>query len=1143
MQLLGKMLGDPNKKELKTIQPLVDEINELEEDMQQLSDEELAAQTDEFRAQLALHLKGGLVLEDELLKLFHEALNAVEPLAEKCSDEQLRAAITEHRQEIERRRDPEYTLRDHLRDTLSDCFEKSYDSLSLVLNTLRVSRAMDLAEETQEWPDEAESPRQATLALLKKSEPVLEEIDDDLLDESFQKAWPGFEEARKAAPDKEEGADERLESLLSGILLRLQSEIVALRAEQMDELLPEMAKRYRDGKTLEDLLPEAFAVVREAGRRVIGMRHYDVQLIGGIVLHQGKIAEMKTGEGKTLVATLPCYLNALTGKGVHVVTVNDYLAHRDAEWMGKIHRFLGLTVGVIVNAVQPQTSERRDAYLADITYGTNNEFGFDYLRDNMVSSLDQTVQRELNFAIVDEVDNILIDEARTPLIISGAGQESTDMYAKFARWATRLKIEDDYTVEEKTRTVILTDSGITKLEQMAGVKNIYEENSDLPRYMENAIKAQVIFQRDKDYIVKNGEVIIVDEFTGRQMPGRRYSEGLHQAIEAKEGVTVQRENHTLATITFQNFFRLYNKLAGMTGTAITEAEELNKIYTLDVVAIPTNMPMIRVDQADYIYRTAEGKYDALIEEIKRRHELGQPVLVGTTSVEISEYLSHKLEMQGIEHNVLNAKHHEREAQIVAQAGRSGAVTIATNMAGRGTDILLGGNPEGYFESILRKHTENVDFIREMPETDAEERAEKEEAIQQYIENMTDEEKEEIFATKKRECDEDHELVVELGGLYIIGTERHESRRIDLQLRGRAGRQGDPGESRFFLSLEDELMRRFGGERVSRFMEMAGMGDDIPLENKMVSRLIEQSQTRVEGYNFDIRKNVVEYDDVIAKQREVIYADRRAVLEHADMHGRVLDMIRNEITSIVNNHIPGNMVDDEEQLDELFNMLETWTTIPDEILPENMHAIRKSDLAKDLVDVFIKHYEACGDQLKQLAADNPGQNIPNIGDIERAFTLQVLDRLWMDHIDALDVMRASIGFRSIGQRDPLVEFKNEAYLMFENLKAQIQHYIVDQLMRLTKNGITITVKAPEPPKRKNQRPLRTNADAIARASGQAKTDERDLPRLTSRRQGSPNRQNGQRPAAGHTSPRPSGRIGRNDPCPCGSGKKYKKCHGA
>jgi preprotein translocase subunit SecA len=1147
MQLLGKMLGDPNKKELKLIQPLIDRINEFEADIQQLSDEELAAKTVEFRAQLALHLKGGLILEDELLKLFREALAKVEPLAEECSDEQLREALTEHRQEIEQKRDPEYTLRDHLRDTLSDCFEKSYESLSPAFDTLRITRAMDLAEETQEWPDEAKDPQKATLNLLKKAESALESVDEELQGEAFKKAWPKFEEARSTASDKEEGADERLEELLGKILTRLRPEIAALKAEAMDEFLPELAKRYKNGKDLDDLLPEAFAVVREAGKRVIHMRHYDVQLIGGVVLHHGKIAEMRTGEGKTLVATLPSYLNALTGKGVHIVTVNDYLARRDADWMGKIHRFLGLTVGVIVNAVEPQTAERRAAYQADITYGTNNEFGFDYLRDNMVTSLDQTVQHELNFAIVDEVDNILIDEARTPLIISGAGQESTDMYAKFARWATRLKAGDDYTIEEKTRTVILTDEGITKIEQVAGVKNIYaEENADLPRYMENAIKAQVIFQRDKDYIVKDGEVIIVDEFTGRQMPGRRYSEGLHQAIEAKEGVTVQRENHTLATITFQNFFRLYSKLAGMTGTAITEAEELHKIYTLEVVAIPTNKPMIRQDSPDYIYRTTEGKFKAVIEEIKERNELGQPVLVGTTSVENSELLSHMLEIQGIEHNVLNAKHHEREAQIVAQAGRSHAVTIATNMAGRGTDILLGGNPEGYLDAILRKHAEHADFIDDMPESNAEERAEKEEAIQQYLANMTEEERNEIFEEKKRECEEDRQSVVERGGLYIIGTERHESRRIDLQLRGRAGRQGDPGSSRFFISLDDELMRRFGGERVSKVMEFAGMGDDIPLENKMVSRLIEQSQTRVEGYNFDIRKNVVEYDDVIAKQREVIYADRRAVLERADMHERVLDMIRSEVTKIVQNHIPSNMVSEEEELEKLFNVLETWMVIPDEVLPENLHAVKRSELTQKLVDTFTKHYEAQGGHLDQLATDNPGLGIPTIRDVERSYTLQVLDRLWMDHIDALDVMRASIGFRSIGQRDPLVEFKNEAYLMFENLKAQIQHYIVDQLLRLLKGNITITVKPPQPPKRKAPRSLRTNADVIAKASGQVKSEESETPRTAQRRQSSGNRsnQNGNgRVLASNSAPRQPVRIGRNDPCPCGSGKKYKKCHGA
>src|SRR2546427_2011057 len=671
--------------------------------------------------------------------------------------------------------------------------------------------------------------------------------------------------------------NERLLKHYSGAVAQinaLEPEIAKLPDAALAAKTGELKKRYSEGATLEQLLPEAFAVVREAAKRTLRMRHFDVQLVGGMVLHDGKIAEMKTGEGKTLVATLPAYLNALTGKGVHIVTVNDYLARRDAEWMGEIYKFLGLTVGVIVNAVEPQTPERRAAYNCDITYGTNSEIGFDYLRDNMVVSLDQLVMRELNYAIVDEVDNILIDEARTPLIISGQGQESTDMYVQFARWAPRLKPEVDYTIEEKTRTVILTDAGIDKLEQLAGVKNIYDENNiELTRYMENAIKAQIIFKRDKDYIVKDGEVIIVDEFTGRQMPGRRYSEGLHQAIEAKESVKVQRENHTLATITYQNFFRLYKKLAGMTGTALTEAEELHKIYKLDVMVIPTNKPMIRGDLPDLIYRTTEAKFNAVVEEIKALHEVGVPVLVGTTSVENSEYLSEKLDRVGIPHNVLNAKHHAREAQIVAQAGRSGAVTIATNMAGRGTDILLGGNPEGYFESILRKHVEQVSYIRDMSVRTEDEQAEKEEAIQQYIENMTGEEKDELLQQKVRECEEDHMRVVALGGLHIIGTERHESRRIDNQLRGRAGRQGDPGQSRFFLALNDELMRRFAADRVAKVMEMVGMEEDMPLESSMVSRFIEQAQTKVEGYNFDIRKNVVDYDDVIARQRGVIYADR------------------------------------------------------------------------------------------------------------------------------------------------------------------------------------------------------------------------------------------------------------------------------
>jgi len=1170
MQFIGKLLGDPNQRDLRAIQPIIDKINALEPTIQKLSDEQLAAKTQQFRSQLAIFLKGGMVLEDELVKLFREALQTVEPLADKCSDKQLHAAVTEYRQELERRRSPEQNLRDNLQDTLSECFEKSYAQLSSALNTLRITAAMDLAEERQEWPDEAKDPHSAILSLLKDIEPVIKEIDDDFLDEAFEQAWPRFEQARSNAPNKDEGADERLEQLLGDILRHLQLEIVAIKAEEMDKLVPEMAKRYRTGKTLDDLLPEAFAVVREAGLRTIKMRHYDVQLIGGVVLHQGKIAEMRTGEGKTLVATLPIYLNALTGKGVHLVTVNDYLARRDAEWMGNIYKFLGLTVGVLVNAVEPQSFERRAAYQADITYGTNNEFGFDYLRDNMVTSLDQTVQRDLNYAIVDEVDNILIDEARTPLIISGQGQESTDQYVKFARWVPRLKPEIDYTIEEKTRTVILTEAGIEKLEQLSGIANLYDENNlDISRYMENAIKAEIIFKRDKDYIVKDGEVIIVDEFTGRQMPGRRYSEGLHQAIEAKEGVKVQRENHTLATITFQNYFRLYKKLAGMTGTALTEAQESDKIYHLDVVVIPTNKPMIRQDLPDLIYRSTEAKFRAVVEEIKELYEKGQPVLVGTTSVETSEYLSDLLDKQGVPHHVLNAKHHEREAQIVAQAGRSGAVTIATNMAGRGTDILLGGNPAGYFESILRKHAEQVDYIREMPERNEDERAEKEEAIQQYIDNMTEDEKNELIEQKIRECEEDHQRVVSLGGLQIIGTERHESRRIDNQLRGRAGRQGDPGSSRFFLALDDELMRRFATDRVAKVMEMVGTEEDMPLESNMVSRFIEQAQTKVEGYNFDIRKNVVDYDDVIAEQRKVIYADRRAVLERADMHERILDMIRSEVSRVVDSCIPTNMVTEEEQLERLFNVLETWVHIPDELVPENVYAVRREELKKKLTDLVIDHYEEQGRKLAKLKAENPDREVETLGDFERLFTLQVVDRLWMDHIDALDVMRSGISLRSYGQRDPLVEFKNEAFKMFEDLKLLIQHYIVDNLLRLLRNELILVEQRPAP-KRKidarstSPRNLRTNADDIAKAAGQAKSDGADgHARGTGRslvsrgtagaRPHSPNGRGssinrgamGGQPVLATQSPRPvaPGRIGRNDPCPCGSGKKYKKCHGA
>ncbi|QBD81469.1 preprotein translocase subunit SecA [Ktedonosporobacter rubrisoli] len=1144
MQLLGKILGDPNKRDLKAIQPIINKINALEAEMKKLSDEELAAKTTQFRSQLSLYLKGGMVLENELVKLFHEALQAVESLAAEFTDEQLHEAVRDYRQKIDRQRDSEFLLREHLQDTLSECFEESYTRLSPILNELRAAKAVSLADERQQWPEQSETPKQTAFNLLKKIEPTLRDIDEDELDEAFKIAWQRFE---KAHSDEQDGSISRhRQQLFTDILKQLQPEIVAIKAEAMDKLIAEMVKRYKNGKTLDDILPEAFAVVREAGWRTIKMRHYDVQLIGGIVLHQGKISEMHTGEGKTLVATTPIYLNALTGKGVHLVTVNDYLVRRDAEWMGRIYKFLGLTVGILVNAVDPQTPERRAAYQADITYGTNNEFGFDYLRDNMVTSLDQMVQRELNFAIVDEVDNILIDEARTPLIISGQGQESTDHYAKFAQWVPRLKPELDYTVEEKTRSVMITEAGIEKIEKLAGVGNIYDEdNLDLTRYMENALKAEIIFKRDKDYIVKDGEVVIVDEFTGRQMPGRRYSEGLHQAIEAKEGVKVQRENHTLATITFQNYFRLYKKLAGMTGTALTEAEEFHKIYKLDVIVIPTNKPMIRQDLADLIYRTQEAKFNAVVEEIKERYNKGQPVLVGTTAVETSEYLSDLLNKQGIPHNVLNAKYHEKEAQIVAQAGRSGAVTIATNMAGRGTDIVLGGNAEGYFDSILRKHAEHVSYIRDMPERNEDEREEKEEAIRDYINNMTEEEKEELFQEKIRECKEDHDRVVGLGGLYIIGTERHESRRIDNQLRGRAGRQGDPGESRFFLALNDELMRRFAADRVAKIMERVGMDEDTPLESGLVSRFIESAQSRVEGYNFDIRKSVVDYDDVIAKQREVIYADRHTVLEQGDVHDRILAMIRAEVTKLVNSFIPSNMVTEEEQLENLFKALETWVHVPEEILPENIHAAHREDIREDLIDLVIDHYEQRGEELRLQAIEQGVDNLDPQREFERTYMLQVVDRLWMDHIDALDVMRAGISFRSIGQRDPLVEFKNEAFRMFEELKAAIQHYTVDALLKLLRNEVTITLQRPAAPQRQIPSNVRTNAEDIARASGQTKSDGAET-RNQAQKNGS-GRRNPSRSAVATASSasRPSvpAKVGRNDPCPCGSGKKYKKCHGA
>lgn len=935
----------------------------------------------------------------------------------------------------------------------------------------------------------------------------------------------------------------------------LEDEMKALSDEELRERTADFKEELANGATLDDILPDAFAVVREASRRAIGMRHFDVQLIGGIVLHQGKIAEMRTGEGKTLVATLPAYLNALTGKGVHIVTVNDYLAQRDRDWMGKIFEFLGLTVGVILTTLPPQGPERRAAYAADITYGTNNELGFDYLRDNMVPDAALCVQRDLNFAIVDEVDNILIDEARTPLIISGQAEESDEIYKRFARVVPRLKPEEDYTVDLKQRTVSITDAGIDKVEHALGLRNLYDD-MELTRHLENALKASVLFKLDKDYIVRDGEVLIVDDFTGRVLVGRRYSEGLHQAIEAKEGVKIQNENRTMATITYQNYFRLYKKLAGMTGTALTEAEEFHKIYKLDVIVIPTNQPIARTDNPDFIYRSEEGKFGAVVEEIKARHEAGQPVLVGTTSVEISEYLSDLLKLQGVPHNVLNAKQHAREAQIVMQAGRSGAVTIATNMAGRGTDILLGGNPAAYVDSILVNRGIDLEFA-------------------------TEDDRQEALDEAKKLCEEDRKKVLAAGGLYIIGTERHESRRIDNQLRGRAGRQGDPGESRFFVSLQDELMRRFGSDRVAGLMGRIGIEDDMPLESKAVSGMLEQAQSKVEGANFDMRKHVVEYDDVISKQREVIYADRHKVLEHADMYDRIVEMIEHDVRRIVAEHTIPNMPE-EWDLDGIVKQFELWgIEVPDEVFPEQINRLKRDQLTEEMVKLALEGYGKREEDVIRVAkesnATHPGSFF--MRQFERAVILQVLDSLWRDHIDHLDEMRSGIGLRGLAQRDPLNEFKAEAFRAFERLKVELEHYIVDMAMR----GGPIRIEVQAPPEQALPRNLQTNAQAMAAESGQTKGTGTLAPSrpatgvrptgtvpggngvkptgnngarngsAKSGKGGNPKGGNGARPS-GHR-PQPAhanmsassssannAKIRRNDPCFCGSGKKYKQCHG-
>ena len=871
----------------------------------------------------------------------------------------------------------------------------------------------------------------------------------------------------------------------------LEAAVAPLSDHALADKTQEFRKRIEAGEPLNALLPEAFAVCREAAKRRLSMRHFDVQLLGGMVLHQGKISEMKTGEGKTLVATLPLYLNALSGKGAHLVTVNDYLAKRDAQWMSPLYHSLGLSVGVIqhdasflfdptydaadkrLQHLRPCT--RAEAYRADITYGTNNEFGFDYLRDNLiVQDVGQCVQRELNYAIVDEVDSILIDEARTPLIISGPTDETTDLYYRINAIIPQLKIERDYTIEEKTKTAALTEEGNARVEKLLGVDNLYDmAHMDLVHHVIKALLAYAIYKRDVDYVVKDGEVIIVDEFTGRLMPGRRWSDGLHQAVEAKEWVKIANENQTLASVTFQNYFRMYKKLAGMTGTADTEASEFAKIYNLDVNVIPTNRQMIRKDYADVIYRTEKEKFEAIVEEIKDCHERGQPVLVGTISIEKSERLAGYLKRHGIKHNVLNAKYHEKEAEIIAQAGRKGAVTIATNMAGRGTDILLGGNPDFLFKRILYQDEEG---------------------------KLTEEQKRKAFEEIKADCEKDKQEVVTVGGLHILGTERHESRRIDNQLRGRAGRQGDPGSSRFYLSLEDDLLRIFASERISNLMLKLGMEEGVPIEHRMVTKAIENAQKKVEAHNFDIRKQLLEYDDVMNKQREVIYQHRRAILTGEDLSEEIRGMMTEVVDSFVDVYCP------EDQYPEEWDFTGLAEALSAQFGPDFTQRAGSLDDLKNL------GRDALREELQERVQQAYKQKEQTLGSdllryLEKMLLLQVIDHHWKDHLLGMDQLRDGIGLRGYGQKDPLVEYKREGYDMFAAMMDRIKADALERLFRVQAVRGEAPAAAPPPPS-----PLRMTLNR------------------------------GEEPAAPQTVHRAGAKVGRNDPCPCGSGKKYKKCHG-
>ncbi|NLX63370.1 MAG: preprotein translocase subunit SecA [Clostridiaceae bacterium] len=880
----------------------------------------------------------------------------------------------------------------------------------------------------------------------------------------------------------------------------LEPDMKKLTDAQLRGKTQEFKNRLANGETLDDILPEAFAVVREASVRVLGLRHFRVQLMGGIILHQGRIAEMKTGEGKTLVATLPLYLNALTGKGVHLVTVNDYLAKYQSELMGKIYNFLGLSVGCIVHDMD--NDERRQAYNCDITYGTNNEFGFDYLRDNMVVYKENMVQRGLNYAIVDEVDSILIDEARTPLIISGQGEKSTDLYRQadaFARRLTKLVVKEtddkrlldegeyDYIVDEKAHTATLTQRGIEKAEKFFGIENLSDiENMTISHHINQALKAHGLMKRDVDYVVKDDEVIIVDEFTGRLMYGRRYSDGLHQAIEAKEGVKVERESKTLATITFQNYFRMYKKLAGMTGTAQTEEQEFRAIYNLDVIPIPTNLPVIRIDHDDVVYKTKNAKFAAVIRDIEESHKKGQPVLVGTISIETSEMLSAMLKKHGIKHNVLNAKYHEKEAEIVAQAGKLGAVTISTNMAGRGTDIMLGGNPEFLARQEMRKQGFEESLIMAAGSFNETDDPEILKARKIY---------KELYEKFKKETDREKELVIKAGGLKIIGTERHESRRIDNQLRGRAGRQGDPGESRFYISLEDDLMRLFGSERMERMVEALGLDENQPIEARLLSNAIESAQKRIEGINFQRRKSVLEYDDVMNQQREIIYSERAKVLNGENIKEHILKMIDNIADYIVNLYCGESDIPDNWDLKGLASYAESV------MLPVGSLDFSSIDFetvtANDIKDMIIQKARS----IYQEKEAELGEEL--MREIERMALLRCVDEKWMDHIDAMEQLKYGIGLRAYGQHDPVIEYKREGFEMFEEMIRNIQQDTVRMILRIRKENIL--------PRREQvaQPTIASHGD-----DGVRKPKKRDV-----------------------------GKVGRNDPCPCGSGKKYKKCCGA